>query len=74
MGCNEERIIYNAGNYVMFSDTISILPVEQDMDEFEIDITAAQACNYDRTFGVEVLENRSNAIEGYHYKIKSNTV
>ena len=32
------------------------------------------AADHDRTFAVEVIDRESNAVEGKHYKILSNTV
>ena len=43
-------------------------------DYFEIPIAATQACDYDRTFAVEVLEQETNAIEGRHYSLEQNTL
>lgn len=34
----------------------------------------ATACDYDRTYAVEVVDKGSNAIEGLHYELQSNSV
>ena len=39
-----------------------------------IPVASTVACDYDRTFAVEVIDQGSNAIEGYHYRLKSNTI
>lgn len=72
--CDEERVNYEGPNYVMFSDTLQVLPVQNSETYFDVTVAATQACDYDRTFGVEVLEQKSNAIEGYHYAIEDPTI
>ncbi len=37
-------------------------------------VSATEKVDYDRTFGVEVVDKQSNAIEGQHYRILNNTV
>ena len=41
---------------------------------FNVPVSATVPADYDRTFGVEVIDKESNAVEGKHYKILSNTV
>ncbi len=72
--CNEEYTTYADAEYVMFSDTLSIHMVTADADYFTVPIASTVACGYDRTFGVEVIDAGSNAIEGKHYRLLSNTV
>jgi hypothetical protein len=60
--------------YIMFSDTLYQLPVQDDETYFELPVVATKACDYDRVLAVEVIDSISNAIEDYHYKLKSNTV
>lgn len=72
--CQTDDAIYDGPNYIMFADTLSVLPIENNEDYLNIPISATQVCNYDRTFGVEILVKESNAIEGYHYELESNTV
>lgn len=72
--CNEAHTTYSEAEYVMFTDTLSTHVVVQDKDaSFTIPVASTVACDYDRTFAVEVIDEGSNAIEGYHYKLKSNT-
>ena len=73
-GCESESQIYEGPSYVMFSDTMNICPVYQDGEPYEVMLAATRSMPYDRTFGVEVIQQKSNAIEGYHYTIESNTV
>lgn len=72
--CDEEYTTYNGPDYMMFSDTIYVLPVQNSQEIFDIPVVATQTCNYDRTVAVEVVDAQSNAIEGKHYVIESNTV
>ena len=58
----------------MFADTLSTNMVFPDEAYFSIPVASTVACDYDRTFAVEVIDQGSNAIEGYHYRLKSNTI
>lgn len=71
---NFEEQVYKGPSYVMFADTLNICPVFQKDSIYQVMLSATQPADYDRTYGVEVLQNKSNAIEGYHYTIVSNTV
>lgn len=72
--CDEEYTTYNGPDYIMFSDTLHVLPVQDSGEYFDIPVSATRACGYDRTLAVEVIESESNAIEGRHYEIESYTV
>ena len=71
--CDEEYTTYRGPEYVMFADTLSQHMVTHDGVYFSVPFSATVACDYDRTFGVEILDEGSNAIEGKHYRLKSNT-
>lgn len=73
-GCKEEYTTYSDAEYVMFADTASLNMVLQDQDFFQVPVSATTACDYDRTFGVEVIDSQSKAIEGVHFTLKSNTI
>ncbi len=72
--CDEEYTTYNGPEYVMFADTMSLHMVEQDADFFTVPFSSTIACDYDRTFAVEIIDEGSNAIEGLHYRLESNTI
>lgn len=74
LSCKADYIEYSGPEYVAFSDTLFTCPVLQDGEEFNVTIASTTACDYDRTFGVEVIDKNSNAIEGYHYSLKANSV
>lgn len=72
--CEEEYVYYEGPDYIMFSDTLYTLPIQNNEDYFDIPVSATQACDYDRTLAVEIIDAESNAIEGRHYTIESNTI
>ena len=69
-----ERPSYEGPNYILFSDTLTVLAVQNNEEVFDIPVAATEACSYDRIVAVEVIDKKSNAIEGKHYTIESNTV
>ena len=66
--------MYSGPNYLMFSDTLYTYAVQETNEIFNVPVSATVPADYDRTFGVEVIDKESNAVEGKHYKILSNTV
>ncbi len=74
VSCNEEYTTYSGPNYIMFSDTMYVFPVQNNEDYFDIPVATTQACDYDRTLAVEVDITGTNAIEGKHYDLESNTI
>lgn len=72
--CEAEYITYDGPDYIMFSDTMYVFPVLNSEDYFEIPISATRSCTYDRTLAVEIIDKNSNAVEGFHYELASNTV
>ena len=69
-----ERPSYDGPNYILFSDTLTVLAVQNNEEVFDIPVAATEACSYDRTVAVEVIDKKSNAIEGKHYTIESTTI
>lgn len=74
ISCDEEYITYSDAEYVMFSEPQSTNMVLADNEYFGVAVASTVACGYDRTFGVEVVDKGSNAIEGKHYRLLSNSV
>lgn len=72
--CNEEYTTYTGPEYVMFADSLSTNMVLADGESFAVKVASTIKCDYDRTFGVEVVDKGSNAIEGVHYTLESNSV
>ncbi|MBQ2018065.1 MAG: DUF4984 domain-containing protein [Alistipes sp.] len=74
VACDEEYVTYNDAEYVMFAEEQSTNMVLADQEYFTVPVASTVACDYDRTFGVEVVDKGSNAIEGKHYRLLSNSV
>ena len=73
-GCNSERTTYEGPNYLMFSDTLYRYAVQETGEVFNVPVSATVLADYDRTFAVEVVDSISDAVEGKHYRLLSNTV
>ena len=75
VGCNENWIFApSTPDYIQFSDTLYVLPVVDDEEYHNVPVVATKACDYDRTVAVEIIDAASNAIEGRHYSLESNTI
>lgn len=74
IGCEEHYTTYDDRSYVMFSEPAQQKLVLQDQEYFSVVVAATKAASKDRTFGVEVIDKGSNAIEGVHYRLLSNTI
>ena len=72
--CKEQYTTYSDAEYVMFADSISTNLVQKDNVRFNVAVASTVAKNYDRTFGVEIVDAGSNAIEGVHYKLLTSSV
>ncbi len=73
-GCEQDKVAYDGPDYIMFSDSLYLIPVEKEGNFVEIPISATRSCDYDRTVAVEIIDKESVAVEGLHYEIESNTV
>lgn len=73
-GCEQDKVVYSGPNYLMFSDTLYTYGVQESNEIFNVPVSATTRADYDRTFAVEVVDKESNAVEGKHYKLLSNTV
>ena len=72
--CREQYTTYSDKEYVMFADTLSHNVVLENQEYFTVTVASTVARDYDRTFGVEIIDEGSNAIEGIHYRLLSNSV
>lgn len=72
--CTQETITYDGPDYVMFADSLQSVAIQDDSTYHDIPVVTTTACDYDRTFAVEVIDKGSNAIEGKHYDLASNSV
>lgn len=74
-GCGEtEYTTYSGPQYILFSDTLYVLPVVDDEEYHNVPVVATEPCDYDRTVAVEIMDAGSNAIEGRHYSLESNCI
>ena len=74
VGCDSDTITYDGPDYVMFSDTLQSIAIQDPNTYHDIPVVATTTCDYDRTYAVEIIDKESNAIEGLHYDLASNTV
>ena len=74
VACDEEYTTYSDAEYVIFADTMSINMVTPDEEYFTVALSSTVARDYDRTFGIEVVDEGSNAVEGKHFQLLSNSV
>lgn len=72
--CEEQYITLQDTNYVMFAEQEQYFLVGENQDYFSVAVSATAKTKSDRTFGVEVIDKGSNSIEGYHYRLLSNSV
>ncbi|MGI6073794.1 MAG: DUF4984 domain-containing protein [Fermentimonas sp.] len=72
--CDSDVIQYEGPGHIMFSDSINVLPIQNNETYFDIPITATNTCVHDRIVAVEVDALHSNAIEDRHYTIESSSV
>ena len=73
-GCKERYVTYSDAEYVMFADTLATYPVQDTVEYFSIPVVSTVIRDYDRTYGVEIIDKGSNAIENLHYRLQSNTI
>lgn len=71
VGCQSEDVTYNGGDYVMFSDSVYSMPVLADDKVFEVPVTATTTTDHDRNYAVEIINERSTAIRGYHFDFEN---
>ena len=77
--CQEENIKTFDKEYIMFEDTLNVVPVLDEEDyTIKIPVISSVKCDYERTIAVEVLDipgtMDSVAVEGRDYTIESNTI
>ncbi len=73
-GCQQERTVYDGPNYIMFADTLYIMPVREGDPWFEIPVVATRIVDYDRNVGIDIVDRVSDAIEGKNYDLESSTI
>lgn len=73
--CSNEDALYSGRDYVMFSDSLAYMPVTTaEGNYYEVEIAATNVSSVDRNYAVELVANKSNAIEGYHFDFITNNL
>lgn len=73
--CDKEEVTFSGNDYVLFSDTLAYMPVTEDENRtFDVEIAATKVSNVDRNYAVEMVVNKTNAIEGHHFDLVSNNL
>ena len=76
ISCNEGGIAYNSNKeYVMFADSLVVIPVTENAEKYyEIKIGTNRAVDFDVTYPIEVVSNKSLALDGVHFDIDTRNV
>lgn len=72
--CSDSHSTYSGPDYVMFADTFQVCAVQDSETYYEVQVSATVVQSYDRNIGVEVVDKGTNAIEGRHFTLESNTL
>lgn len=72
-GCQSDEILYSDHEYVMFADTVYTMPVLDKEAIFTVPVAATTTESYDRHYAVEVVNDKSNAIRGFHFDFVDNS-
>lgn len=72
-GCQSDDITYSDKAYVAFADTVYTMPVEEKEAAFTVPVAATTTASYDRNYAVEVVNEKSNVIRGFHFDFVDNT-
>ncbi|MCF0198901.1 MAG: DUF4984 domain-containing protein, partial [Bacteroidaceae bacterium] len=71
--CAQDDNTYTGPDYLQWADTLTTLPVVDNDSVFSITVSAMRSTDYDRTVAVELLVDKSNAIQGYHFDVLNHT-
>lgn len=73
-GCQSEDIMYSGPEYVTFSDSIYTMPVlDEEEATFCVPVAATNVTDYDRNYAVEIINDKSTAIRGFHFDFMENS-
>lgn len=74
VACQSDDITYSGPEYVMFSDTTFTMPVLDKGDKaLCVPVAATTTADYDRNYAVEIINEKSTAIRGYHFDFVDNS-
>lgn len=71
---DSEKPFYSGQQYVQFADSVRMLPITAKDSTFQIPVVMSKASNRDRYIAVVTDLDNSNAIEGYHFSVRSHNV
>ena len=70
---SDEGITYSGPEYVMFSDTVYTMPVQDKEETFSVPVAATTTADYDRNYAVEIVNEKSTAVRGLHFDFVDNS-
>ncbi len=73
IGCQSEEITYTGPEYVMFADTTYTMPILETDKIFEVPVATTTLADYDRNYAVEIINDKSTAVRGYHFDFVDNS-
>ena len=74
VSCTQEETYYSGPQIALFSDSLYLMPVVNNPDkEFTVPVGVTNAVDYDRHYAVEVVNEKSTAVRGYHYDFVDGT-
>lgn len=72
--CSSDYTEYEGPDHIMFSTERHDLGILDSEEWFEIPISAMRTADTERRLGVEIIAERTSAIEGLHFTLESSTV
>lgn len=73
--CESEDMVYQGDAFVQFADTAAYFPVTPNPEQtISVVLGTSNVVSYDRTFGIEVLVDESNARLGQHFELLDSKV
>lgn len=68
VSCTQEETFYSGPQFALFGDSLYLMPVVNNSDKvFTVPVGVTKAVDYDRHYAVEVVNEKSTAVRGYHY-------
>lgn len=71
--CQSDDITYSDKEYVMFADTVYTMPILDKDTIFTVPVAATTTASYDRNYAVEIVNDKSNAVRGFHFDFVDNS-
>lgn len=72
--CEQKETFYSGPQFALFGDSTYLMPVVGGEDDvFTIPVGVTGTADYDRHYAVEVVNEKSTAVRGYHYDFVDGT-